>query len=163
MCRERVVCGRRAHLRTCESSVAALGGAASQASTPTAFFTEFDSLLVKNHGGYYLQPPSVTLGLGAAGAACLLKTNQGLVMTDQITSDSDLFARVRRWKDFRLQAQHLFPTESALRWFIRQHEQALVNAGVLLTLPRGHFVDPIPFQAVAINIMRQLTKTERAV
>jgi hypothetical protein len=76
-------------------------------------------------------------------------------MVDQVSSDASLFSRVRFWKSFRLQAENLFPTDDSLRWFIRKHEQALVASGVLLKLPRGTHIDPEPFCAAAINLMRQ--------
>ena len=75
-------------------------------------------------------------------------------MSDQIVSDAALFERIRFWKEFRLQAEQIFPTDSSLRWFIRTHEQALVASGVLLKLPRGTYIDPEPFRAAAINLMR---------
>jgi hypothetical protein len=69
--------------------------------------------------------------------------------------DAALFERVQYWKEFQPEAKNLFPTESALRWFIRQHEQALVDLDVLLKLPRGNYIDPEPFRAAAINLMRR--------
>jgi len=62
-------------------------------------------------------------------------------------------ARIRPWRDFRGQLPHLFPTEASLRWFIRQHEQALTESGALLKLSRGNFIDPDPFKAVALELM----------
>lgn len=75
-------------------------------------------------------------------------------MNEQAFADSALFSRIRPWKEFRTGAAHIFPTESSLRWFIRTHEPELVASGSLLKLPRGNFVDPVAFQAVAINLMR---------
>lgn len=75
-------------------------------------------------------------------------------MNSQVVSDAALFSRIRTWRDFRTTAEHLFPTDAALRWFIRTNEQALVASGALLKLPRGTYVDPIPFSAPAINLMR---------
>ena len=76
-------------------------------------------------------------------------------MENENLADAALFERIRYWKEFRREAGHLFPTDGALRWFIRCHESALVSAGVLLKLPRGNYVDPVPFRAAAINLMRQ--------
>lgn len=73
---------------------------------------------------------------------------------DQVLEDAELFARVRHWKDYQLDAKHVFATEHALRWFIRKHEDQLLKFGVLLKLPRGTYVDPVPFSAAAINLMR---------
>jgi hypothetical protein len=75
-------------------------------------------------------------------------------VSDQVTADAAQFARIRFWKEYREQAANLFPTESALRWFIRKHEQALVASGVLMKLPRGTYIDPVPFSAAALNLMR---------
>ena len=76
-------------------------------------------------------------------------------MTDEMIEDAALFERVQYWKEFQPEAKNLFPTESALRWFIRQHDPALVDLDVLLKLPRGNYIDPEPFRAAAINLMRQ--------
>ncbi len=76
-------------------------------------------------------------------------------MNENITADAALFERIRYWRDFRRETGHLFPTDGALRWFIRCHERALLSAGALLKLPRGNYVDPVPFRATAINLMRQ--------
>lgn len=73
---------------------------------------------------------------------------------DTVFEDAELFARVRAWKDYRQEAENVFPTEHALRWFIRKHESQLVALGVLLKLPRGTYIDPVPFSAVAMNLMR---------
>lgn len=70
-------------------------------------------------------------------------------------ADAALFERVRHWTEFRASAAHLFPTDAALRWFIRTHTAQLIAAGALLKLPRGNYVDPVAFRAVAINLMRQ--------
>jgi hypothetical protein len=78
-------------------------------------------------------------------------------MSDQVTADAAQFARIRHWKEYREQAAHLFPTECALRWFIRKHEPALVASGVLMKLSRGTYIDPIPFSAAALNLMRHST------
>lgn len=75
-------------------------------------------------------------------------------MQEQMVKDAALFERVRHWREFRAGAPHLFPTDNALRWFIRQHETELVSAGVLLKLARGNYVDPTPFKALSMNIMR---------
>jgi hypothetical protein len=73
---------------------------------------------------------------------------------DTVFEDAELFSRVRYWKDFQLETENVFPTEHALRWFIRKHESVLVEIGVLLKLPRGTYIDPMPFSAAAINLMR---------
>ena len=75
-------------------------------------------------------------------------------MKTQTEADAAQFERVRHWKTFRAEARNLFPTDDALRWFMRQHEAALVTAGALLKLPRGNFIDPGPFKAMALNLMR---------
>jgi hypothetical protein len=78
-------------------------------------------------------------------------------MTIDSTSASDRFERIRYWKVFRASAQHLFPTDDALRWFIRKHEKELVSTEALLKLPRGNYVDPEVFRQVAIDLMRGAT------
>jgi hypothetical protein len=75
-------------------------------------------------------------------------------MSEQVKADAAQFARIRFWKEYREHAANLFPTESALRWFIRKHEHALVASGVLMKLPRGTYIDPVPFSAAALNLMR---------
>lgn len=69
-------------------------------------------------------------------------------------STVDLYERIRPWRQFREDANHLFPTESAFRWFIRTHEHALLSCGALLKLSRGNYIDPAPFRAAAIGLMR---------
>lgn len=76
-------------------------------------------------------------------------------MKEEEVAEIGLFERIRYWKEFRREAAHLFPTDGALRWFIRCHEDALVAAGALLKLPRGNYIDPGPFRAAAINLMLQ--------
>ena len=81
-------------------------------------------------------------------------------MSPEITSNistADVFSRVRYWKDFRAQAEHLFPTDSALRWFIRKHQKVLIDRGALLKLHRGDYIDPELFRAGAIELMGQST------
>jgi hypothetical protein len=75
-------------------------------------------------------------------------------MDEQVEADAALFDRIQYWKDFRTSATHLFPTDNAFRWFLRKHNTVLIAAGVLLKLPRGTYVDPGPFRALAINLMR---------
>ncbi len=75
-------------------------------------------------------------------------------MSDQVIADAAQFARIRFWKEYRENAANLFPTEACLRWFMRKHERALVASGVLLKLPRGTYIDPVPFSAAALNLMR---------
>lgn len=75
-------------------------------------------------------------------------------MSTQIEADAALCKRIQPWKDARQELANLFPTDSALRWFIRKHEPALVATGVLLKLPRGTYIDPVPFAAAALNLMR---------
>lgn len=78
-------------------------------------------------------------------------------MTDNTLDDAALFGRIRHWKEFRATATHLFPSDHSFRWFIRTHEQALVDSGVLLKLPRGNYLDPHRFSAVAMRLMRHAT------
>lgn len=73
----------------------------------------------------------------------------------QIQADAALCMRIRHWKEARTGLENLFPTEGALRWFMRTNEHALIAAGVLLKLPRGKYVDPVPFAAAALNMMRR--------
>ena len=68
-------------------------------------------------------------------------------------SDAALFRRIQPWREFRLAAAHLFPTESSLRWFIRKHGTELVDSRSLLKLPRGTYIDPEPFRATAMRLM----------
>jgi hypothetical protein len=75
-------------------------------------------------------------------------------MNDQMLADAALFRRIRYWKEFREGVTHLFPTDGALRWFIRQNEETLVASGVLLKLPRGNYIDPEPFRAAAMRLMQ---------
>jgi hypothetical protein len=77
-------------------------------------------------------------------------------MKEQVLADAAQFERLRHWKAFRRESRNLFPTDDSFRWFLRQHEAALVTAGVFLKLPRGNFIDPEPFRAAAINLMRGL-------
>ena len=68
--------------------------------------------------------------------------------------ETDLFDRLRHWKDFRKSACHLFPTDDSLRWFLRSHEQALTEAQAVLKLGRGTFIDGDRFRAVAVSLMK---------
>ncbi len=76
-------------------------------------------------------------------------------MSEQVMADAAQFSRLLHWKDYRKQVANLFPTDSALRWFNRTHEQALLAAGVLIKLPRGTYIDPVPFSAAALKLMRE--------
>lgn len=65
-----------------------------------------------------------------------------------------------RIKDWRCdEAAHVFPTDSSLEWFARQHRNELIRAGALF--PRlgrsGSFVHPERMAAEVIHII-----TERA-
>jgi hypothetical protein len=73
-------------------------------------------------------------------------------------SNTDLFDRLRHWKDFRKTASHLFPTDDSLRWFMRSHEQALADAKAVLKLGRGTFIDGDRFRAVAVPLMKAVVQ-----
>jgi hypothetical protein len=68
-------------------------------------------------------------------------------------SDPELFDRLRYWKDFRKTAAHLFPTDDSLRWVMRNHEKELADAGAVIKLGRGNFIDGDRFKAVALPLM----------
>lgn len=80
-------------------------------------------------------------------------------MTSPHTDDAALFARLRHWKDILPETKNVLPSEHALRWFLRCHEPALVSAGALLKLPRGTYIDPERFKAVALSLMRDPAST----
>jgi hypothetical protein len=84
----------------------------------------------------------------------MVQRSEEEVMDKQREEDVDLFGRIVPWKQFRQQAAHLFPTESAFRWFIRTQDRNLVRAGALLKLTRGNYIDPKPFMATAVDLMR---------
>ena len=69
---------------------------------------------------------------------------------------AELFGRIRHWKAFLPETQHILPSEGSLRWFIRCHEQALVSAGAVLKLPRGTYIDPEPFKALCLRLMQDV-------
>lgn len=71
-----------------------------------------------------------------------------------LPTDTTSFDRVRYWKDFRATADHLFPTNDSLKWFLRRHERELREAGAVLKLNRGIFVDPELFRAIALPLMK---------
>jgi hypothetical protein len=48
--------------------------------------------------------------------------------------------------DWRASNQHLFPSDTSLRWHLRQHRNAYVKAGALLTIGGRFFVDPPRFE-----------------
>ena len=62
-----------------------------------------------------------------------------------MTDTTALFMRIKPWKEFRSEAKHLFPTDSALRWFLRTHDAALAQAGAVVKLRRGLYIDPPTF------------------
>jgi len=76
-------------------------------------------------------------------------------MTNAASNTTSLFERIRPWKEFRASAKHLFPTDDSLRWLLRTHGPALEEAGAVLKLGRGIYVDPDPFKAVALDLMQQ--------
>jgi len=76
-------------------------------------------------------------------------------MTNAVTITPSLFERIRPWKEFRNSAKHLFPTDDSLRWFLRTNGRALEEAGALLKLGRGVYIDPEQFKSVALSLMQQ--------
>ncbi len=83
-------------------------------------------------------------------------------MKEHMKADAAQFQRLRHWKDYRERASNLFRTDWALRWFIRRHEERLVASGALLKTSRGTFIDPVPFSAMALNLMREAHARQEA-
>ena len=75
-------------------------------------------------------------------------------MSEQIRADAEVFRRILAWRKYREQATHVFSTDHALRWFIRKHGPALQAGRALPKLPTGTFIDPVPFSAMALQLMR---------
>lgn len=65
-----------------------------------------------------------------------------------------VFERLQPWKQYRQRTSQVFGSDHSLRWFIRQHEQALVEAGALVKLTNGTYIDPVPFSAMALALMQ---------
>jgi len=74
-------------------------------------------------------------------------------MSEQIKANAEVFGRIQAWKKYRENAAHIFATDHALRWFIRKHGPALQASRSLLKLPQGTFIDPVPFSAMALQLM----------
>jgi len=72
-----------------------------------------------------------------------------------MTDATALFMRIKPWKEFRSEAKHLFPTDSALRWFLRTHDTALAQAGAVVKLRRGLYIDPPIFMSSALDLLRE--------
>ena len=70
------------------------------------------------------------------------------------TKNAAVFDRLQHWKHFRPTADHLFPTNNSLRWFLRTNAAALHEAGAVLKLARGTYIDPEPFRGVAISLLQ---------
>ena len=56
--------------------------------------------------------------------------------------------------DFMSVAQHLFPSEASLGWFIRSHRSRLEAAGALVVLNRRVFLDVPVFEREVFRIGR---------
>ncbi len=51
-------------------------------------------------------------------------------------------AGVRKLSEYRAQRTHVFPSDNAMQWFVRNHKAALIEAGALVMLTgQWHAVD----------------------
>lgn len=50
--------------------------------------------------------------------------------------------------DWRRENSHLFPSDTSLRWHLRKHRAAYVEAGALLEVAGRHTIDVPKFEAV---------------
>lgn len=68
--------------------------------------------------------------------------------------------RIKDWR--RDEAPHVFPTDSSLEWFARQHREQLIRAGALF--PRlgrgGSFVNPERMSAEVMRIIAERAQSE---
>lgn len=67
-------------------------------------------------------------------------------------------ANVRKLVDYRQQRAHVFPSNNALQWFVRQHRTELVEAGAIVMLTgQWHAVDD-KFDAFVMEAGRQAAR-----
>lgn len=57
--------------------------------------------------------------------------------------DTTQLSTLRKLAEYRQTRTHVFPSDSALQWFVRQNRDALVEAGALVMLTgQWHAVEP---------------------
>ncbi len=64
--------------------------------------------------------------------------------------------------EYRAQRAHVFQSDEALRWFLRQHRAALTKAGAVVQLGRRCMVEPERFDAAAFEIGRKTAQRVQA-
>lgn len=75
-------------------------------------------------------------------------------------SQSTTLENLVHWKDFCQESPLFKKNEEALRWFIRKHQDGLVDAGVIVKISNSwHLVRP-EFDSVAIDLLRTEAKLQ---
>lgn len=62
------------------------------------------------------------------------------------------FTNLARLADYAAQVPHIFPSEAALRWYLRQHGPALRRAGAFVQINRRILIDVEKFPKAALAI-----------
>lgn len=62
----------------------------------------------------------------------------------------DLF-RLKALQEYGAQREHVLPSKTSLAWFVRQHKEALIDAGALLMISGRWFVDPEKFDSYVLR------------
>jgi hypothetical protein len=68
---------------------------------------------------------------------------------------------VNAW-DWRAQNAHLFPSDTSLRWHLRKHRPAYVEAGALLEIGGRHMIDVEKFEAVLRQVGQRVAAERSA-
>jgi hypothetical protein len=64
--------------------------------------------------------------------------------------------------DWRSENAHLFPSDTAARWHLRQHRDAYVKAGALLQIGGRHVIDVLKFEAVLREVGQRVAAERSA-
>jgi hypothetical protein len=62
---------------------------------------------------------------------------------------------------YRAERAHVYQSDEALRWTLRQHAQRFAEAGALVIIGRRKFVHPATFDKVAFDLGKEQATAQR--
>lgn len=74
-------------------------------------------------------------------------------MQDATTPLSELSGQLSL-ADYRKSREHVFPSATALEWFVRKHRPHLIEAGALVMWRGQWFARPAQFDAFVLDVMK---------
>ena len=77
----------------------------------------------------------------------MVKRRARLQAKPERTRDAPRTPLIGLW-DWRASNPHLFPSDTSLRWHLRQHRDDYITAGALLEIAGRFVVDPVKFERV---------------